>query len=65
MNADKNLRSTYDAVVVGARCAGAATAMLLARRGLVSEDPVAATLKDRASYLCVFVGVVLLVAASV
>jgi flavin-dependent dehydrogenase len=24
----------YDAVVVGARCAGAATAMLLARRGL-------------------------------
>jgi 2-polyprenyl-6-methoxyphenol hydroxylase-like FAD-dependent oxidoreductase len=27
-------RSTYDAVVVGARCAGAATALLLARRGL-------------------------------
>ena len=25
---------TYDAVVVGARCAGAATAMLLARAGL-------------------------------
>jgi flavin-dependent dehydrogenase len=25
---------TYDAVIVGARCAGAATAMLLARRGL-------------------------------
>ena len=34
MNADTNLRSTYDTVVVGARCAGAATAMLLARRGL-------------------------------
>ena len=28
------LESRYDAVVVGARCAGAATAMLLARRGL-------------------------------
>jgi flavin-dependent dehydrogenase len=28
------LRSSYDAVVVGARCAGAATAMLLARAGL-------------------------------
>jgi 2-polyprenyl-6-methoxyphenol hydroxylase-like FAD-dependent oxidoreductase len=27
-------RSVYDAVVVGARCAGAATAMLLARQGL-------------------------------
>ena len=27
-------RSRYDAVVVGARCAGAATAMLLAREGL-------------------------------
>ena len=27
-------RLTYDAVIVGARCAGAATAMLLARRGL-------------------------------
>jgi len=27
-------RTTYDAVIVGARCAGAATAMLLARRGL-------------------------------
>ena len=27
-------RRSYDAVVVGARCAGAATAMLLARRGL-------------------------------
>jgi flavin-dependent dehydrogenase len=26
--------TTYDAVIVGARCAGAATAMLLARRGL-------------------------------
>lgn len=29
-----SLRSEYDAVVVGARCAGAATAMLLARAGL-------------------------------
>ncbi len=28
------LRTSYDAIVVGARCAGAATAMLLARRGL-------------------------------
>ena len=28
------LRDRYDAVVVGARCAGAATAMLLARRGM-------------------------------
>jgi flavin-dependent dehydrogenase len=28
------LRDRYDVVVVGARCAGAATAMLLARRGL-------------------------------
>jgi len=28
------LRSSYDAIVVGARCAGAATAMLLARAGL-------------------------------
>ena len=28
------LRRSYDAIVVGARCAGAATAMLLARRGL-------------------------------
>jgi menaquinone-9 beta-reductase len=28
------LKSSYDAVVVGARCAGAATAMLLARAGL-------------------------------
>jgi choline dehydrogenase-like flavoprotein len=27
-------RSHYDAVIVGARCAGAATAMLLARAGL-------------------------------
>ena len=27
-------RERYDAVVVGARCAGAATAMLLAREGL-------------------------------
>jgi len=29
----EGLRSSYDAVVVGARCAGAATAMLLARAG--------------------------------
>src|SRR5262245_31059783 len=28
------MRSDYDAVIVGARCAGAATAMLLARSGL-------------------------------
>ena len=28
------LNERYDAIVVGARCAGAATAMLLARRGL-------------------------------
>jgi putative flavoprotein involved in K+ transport len=28
------LRSCYDAVIIGARCAGAATAMLLARQGL-------------------------------
>jgi flavin-dependent dehydrogenase len=34
MNADTNHCPIYDAVVVGARCAGAATAMLLARRGL-------------------------------
>jgi 2-polyprenyl-6-methoxyphenol hydroxylase-like FAD-dependent oxidoreductase len=27
-------RTSYDAIIVGARCAGAATAMLLARRGL-------------------------------
>ncbi len=31
---DAPLKEHYDAVVVGARCAGAATAMLLARRGL-------------------------------
>jgi flavin-dependent dehydrogenase len=30
----KTLRGGYDAIVVGARCAGAATAMLLARAGL-------------------------------
>src|SRR5262245_30677506 len=28
------MRTVYDAIVVGARCAGAPTAMLLARRGL-------------------------------
>ena len=33
-NALDALRSSYDAVIVGARCAGAATAMLLARAGL-------------------------------
>jgi flavin-dependent dehydrogenase len=33
MNIDA-LQSSYDAVIVGARCAGAATAMLLARAGL-------------------------------
>src|SRR6266702_6457995 len=36
-NADRSRRNVmshrYDAIVVGARCAGAATAMLLARRG--------------------------------
>src|SRR5262245_37793921 len=31
---EAQLRERYDAIVVGARCAGAATAMLLARRGL-------------------------------
>ena len=34
MSATSPDRSRYDAVVVGARCAGAATAMLLAREGL-------------------------------
>ncbi len=34
MTALSRIRENYDAVVVGARCAGAATAMLLARRGL-------------------------------
>src|SRR5262249_51922002 len=34
VDAVDRLRSSYDAVVVGARCAGAATAMLLARAGL-------------------------------
>ena len=34
MSAVTTERASYDAVVVGARCAGAATAMLLARRGL-------------------------------
>jgi flavin-dependent dehydrogenase len=33
-NAIDGLRSSYDAVIAGARCAGAATAMLLARAGL-------------------------------
>ena len=34
VNGIEALRSSYDAVIVGARCAGAATAMLLARAGL-------------------------------
>src|SRR6185503_3649967 len=34
MNMPPRFDKTYDAVVVGARCAGAATAMLLARQGL-------------------------------
>lgn len=34
MNANETRYGDYDAVVVGARCAGAATAMLLARQGL-------------------------------
>jgi len=34
MNAIATRHASYDAVVIGARCAGAATAMLLARRGL-------------------------------
>ncbi|HUF87159.1 MAG TPA: NAD(P)/FAD-dependent oxidoreductase, partial [Thermohalobaculum sp.] len=34
MRRNPSLRNDYDAVVVGARCAGAATAMLLARSGL-------------------------------
>lgn len=34
MNGIDALRSSYDAVIVGARCAGAATAMLLAQAGL-------------------------------
>jgi len=34
IDATERLRSSYDAVIVGARCAGAATAMLLARGGL-------------------------------
>ena len=34
MSTDIPRRARYDAVVVGARCAGAATAMLLAREGL-------------------------------
>jgi flavin-dependent dehydrogenase len=34
MNSSDDIRPRYDAIVVGARCAGAATAMLLAQRGL-------------------------------
>jgi len=36
----------YDAIVIGARCAGAATAMLLARRGH------RVLLLDRATFPC-------------
>ena len=42
MSTDTPRHSRYDAVVVGARCAGAATALLLAREGLrvlVVDDP--------------------------
>ena len=28
------VHETYDAIVIGARCAGAATAMLMARKGM-------------------------------
>jgi len=34
MPTDATLRTAYDAIVIGARCAGASTAMLLARHGL-------------------------------
>ena len=34
MDMARGMQSTYDAVVVGARCSGAATAMLLARQGM-------------------------------
>jgi flavin-dependent dehydrogenase len=34
MGSTAKFRPSYDAVIIGARCAGAATAMLLARRGL-------------------------------
>jgi menaquinone-9 beta-reductase len=33
MNMNRRIEPRYDAVIVGARCAGAATAMLLARSG--------------------------------
>jgi flavin-dependent dehydrogenase len=33
MSSNSNLQSRYDAIIVGARCAGASTAMLLARSG--------------------------------
>lgn len=42
--------STYDAIVVGARCAGSPTAMLLARKGhrvLLVEPPFPATRSRR------------------
>lgn len=34
MTEERRRQSRYDAIIIGARCAGAATAMLLARRGL-------------------------------
>jgi flavin-dependent dehydrogenase len=34
MNTNERIQSNYDAIIIGARCAGAATAMLLARAGL-------------------------------
>lgn len=34
MRTPESIKESYDAVVIGARCAGAATAMLLARQGL-------------------------------
>jgi len=44
MTADRSLSHEYDAIVVGARCAGSPTAMLLARRGY------RVLLVDRASF---------------
>ena len=37
------MNQQYDAIVVGARCAGAPTAMLLARQGYKVEQPFRAT----------------------
>jgi flavin-dependent dehydrogenase len=41
MSSTAKFRPSYDAVIIGARCAGAATAMLLARQGLrvLAVDP--------------------------